>query len=1444
MLQNPRSKKRRNMRLSMKGITSFLSILLVLSLISPISSSADADVKSKTSNESIIEMKRIIVQNQAFSKTEPQLHVDLQNLKGDQNVNVIVHFSEKPVTIAKGISLIKGQELSKSETNKVTDIVNNQQSQALDSIRERNISVDVGYSFNTVLNAVAMTVKSSKLQDLLKVEGVVLVEPDADRFASEPQVAVEESMETSLVNSTSRLDVDKLWNLNYYGETVKVGIIDTGIDYLHPEFEGIYKGGHNFVPHSSDYLTKRATDDPYETTPADRPLNKSIYGYQTSQGTRMAGIIAASGSNEFGIKGIAPKVELHAYRVLGAYGKGSASWLIAGIEKAVEEKMDIINLSASGTENDSTTADAIAINNAMLAGTLTVVGAGDTMGGTRVLSPGTAEMAITVGSSTLPTVSMTADVHVSVGDLVSQTNLSLLGWTYGKHPAEVLKEEFDLVGVPSAGRDTDYQGLNVEGKVVLVSTGGLSYEGKLAVAKSKGAIAIIVYNADSESKFPVSEYEYFGEDIKNIPTFSMSYSDGNPIGDALAKQNGKVSFSGIVTTEMYGNKVTWRSSIGPVGPLLDIKPDVVAPGQNIMSTIPAYGKDKQDTDYAAAYQMSNGTSISAAHVAGIAALLTQIHPEWTPFDVKLTIANTAVPMDLDIGHHSSVNKQGSGLVNAYRAAFPEALAYVKDALYASEKTIENPKGSLSFGEIYQQVYQTTSVSKQLVIKDLKGKADNYTVSVDINNTVSDPESSAEITVDKSSFTLDGEQILNVTVSVSPGSTLNYRQLLGYINITNGTTNISVPFIAQIRVKPRLVTSYSLDGLNVSFNEDGVSDSVNLNFRTTGLIGDYYIELWDVMNPEGGPYGDGSIGYLSIGTSLPENTYIDLPITGTYYDWETGNEMDIPDGLYTVDFTGFHKSDPNEYTQAWSGPLVVKETDPVITAKSSLVTKTANMQFKGQVIDKYLDYYKVRDLNGPFFGVKDLFYCEYKLKDPSGNYLQSNQITLTEEGTFTINDLVTVPGNNKLIVNVYDQAGNIGTKEFILVNETAGTQPPVTPVDPVPTPVPSPGPAPAPAPGPGKITFPIPTPVPGWINFGVDEKVIEAQVKDSTKKEVLVDVTGSSKTTSEANLEVSSVSLQAIAQSSKALVFITGFSKVIIPNEVIKQMDSVSPDSTIITVKKSPTKDMPNVISDSFGVSITTKKNSKATPLLSFLKPLQLTVPLNGAVNDSRKVAAYEVNSVDNTMKYAGGSLQENHVTIKVAHPAKFRVIENSKTFSDIRNYWAKDQIEVIASRTITSGKTDTLFNPEGKVTRAEFAVLIARALNLPTGQYEGTFKDVPATIEWAYAGIEAAYRAGIVNGKTKDTFSPDALITREEIAAIVVRAVKYQDAALLTDVDTSKSFADDKAIGEFAKASVKQAVGLGVITGRTGNKFDPKANATRAEAAVMLYRALDKLNEL
>ncbi len=101
-----------------------------------------------------------------------------------------------------------------------------------------------------------------------------------------------------------------------------------------------------------------------------------------------------------------------------------------------------------------------------------------------------------------------------------------------------------------------------------------------------------------------------------------------------------------------------------------------------------------------------------------------------------------------------------------------------------------------------------------------------------------------------------------------------------------------------------------------------------------------------------------------------------------------------------------------------------------------------------------------------------------------------------------------------------------------------------------------------------------------------------------------------------------------------------------------------------------------------------------------------------------------------------------------------------------------------------------------------------------------------------------------MKGSSETAFTPDALITREEIATMIVRAVKYQDEQLLVNLDTSKSFVDDSSIGSFAKETVKQAAALGIVNGREGNKFDPKANATRAESAVMLYRSLEKLEEL
>lgn len=110
-------------------------------------------------------------------------------------------------------------------------------------------------------------------------------------------------------------------------------------------------------------------------------------------------------NGEQGVKGVAPKTEIHAYKVLGPYGSGSTEDVIAGIDKAVADGMDVINLSLGSETNNERSADSVAVNNAMVAGTITVVSNGNSgLAEATVTDPGTAELVISVGASVPPLV--------------------------------------------------------------------------------------------------------------------------------------------------------------------------------------------------------------------------------------------------------------------------------------------------------------------------------------------------------------------------------------------------------------------------------------------------------------------------------------------------------------------------------------------------------------------------------------------------------------------------------------------------------------------------------------------------------------------------------------------------------------------------------------------------------------------------------------------------------------------------------------------------------------------------------------------------------------------------------------------------------------------------------------------------------------------------------
>ncbi|MEK0314889.1 family 10 glycosylhydrolase [Cohnella sp. 56] len=173
-------------------------------------------------------------------------------------------------------------------------------------------------------------------------------------------------------------------------------------------------------------------------------------------------------------------------------------------------------------------------------------------------------------------------------------------------------------------------------------------------------------------------------------------------------------------------------------------------------------------------------------------------------------------------------------------------------------------------------------------------------------------------------------------------------------------------------------------------------------------------------------------------------------------------------------------------------------------------------------------------------------------------------------------------------------------------------------------------------------------------------------------------------------------------------------------------------------------------------------------------------------------------------------------------------------FSDIVGHWAEASIKLAAAKGIIGGYADGTFKPKSEVTRAEFAVMLARMLNLPGDGAELAFNDKAAIGSWAKQGIAQAVQAGIVNGYSDGSFRPNAKISRIEMVMMIVNALGFADNSKATTV-----FADDAEIPAWARAAVAAAVENGLVQGVGGNRFAPNQTATRAESVVILLRALE-----
>ncbi|CAM4431710.1 S-layer homology domain-containing protein [Paenibacillus tarimensis] len=194
------------------------------------------------------------------------------------------------------------------------------------------------------------------------------------------------------------------------------------------------------------------------------------------------------------------------------------------------------------------------------------------------------------------------------------------------------------------------------------------------------------------------------------------------------------------------------------------------------------------------------------------------------------------------------------------------------------------------------------------------------------------------------------------------------------------------------------------------------------------------------------------------------------------------------------------------------------------------------------------------------------------------------------------------------------------------------------------------------------------------------------------------------------------------------------------------------------------------------------------------------------------------------------------------HNSLYAVVRSKRSFSDVQGHWAQRDIERLASKLIVDGKSDQKFDPEGRVTRAEFAALLTRSLGITETSGTASFADVLPNA-WFAGAVGAAADAGLVAGYKDRTFRPDEAITREQMAAMIDRAIVFA-AAEQTGATTASaaSFEDVDAISDWAMPSIGRLLQAKVMEGASKSFFAPKSPATRAQCVVVLHRMLQNLS--
>jgi subtilisin family serine protease len=610
------------------------------------------------------------------------------------------------------------------------------------------------YTYDVLFNGFSISIERSQLGKLTRIPGVVNIYPVDIIAIPEPQQGPEPELFTSLAMIGADIAQSEL---GYTGAGIKVAVMDTGIDYDHPDLGGGF-GEDYRVAYGWDFVGDAFNADP--TSPSYNPVAvpDSDPDDCNGHGTHVAGIIGANGT----VIGVAPEVTFGAYRVFGCEGSTTADIMLAAMELALADGMDILNMSIGSAYTWPQYPTAMAATRLVNMGMVVVASIGNN-GANGLYSagaPGLGEKVIGVASYDNTYVYLP---YFEVGS----TDVGYITMTYS--PAPPTSGAYEIV--PAALNGSALSPGALVGKVALVARGTYTFRDKAINAINDGAIAVVISNNVAGTLSGT-----LGSPLPTpAPVVGISLAHGN----FIRAQTTPVMMTWTDQMALFpsptGGLISSFSSYG-LSPDLALKPDIGAPGGNIYSTYPL---EK------GGYATMGGTSMSSPHVAGAAALLLQAKPNTPSQAVRGILQNSADPAvwwgNPVLGFLDNVHRQGAGMLD------------IDDAILSTTK-IEPGKISAGEGEAgpFIQALSIENNAAAAVTYDLSFVNALSTGGV---ITPSFSTSDAIVSFSTDSVTVPAHGVATFNATIYPATGPAYGQYGGYIVFTpqGGGQVYRVPF---------------------------------------------------------------------------------------------------------------------------------------------------------------------------------------------------------------------------------------------------------------------------------------------------------------------------------------------------------------------------------------------------------------------------------------------------------------------------------------------------------------------------------------------------------------------------------------------------------------------------------------------------------------------------